>query len=276
MPKRFSTARGREFGDAVRTALSATRMTAREICEKIDWDPGKLSDLLNGKGGCSEVDVAILLSFCRIVPEERDHLMYLFQQTDLRVWWQHFADQQPFRMRTFLEHLWKAKEFVVWQPLLIPGLLQLPDYVRAICREAVNLPQDEVEDRVSGRTAMQEVFRQRLNCTFYLHEQVLWSQVGGADVMRAQLHHLLQMSVRPYIHIRIVPFSVGAHAGMSGSFDLLRFDRIEPVIFLEAENSNLVVERKDSIRDYEDILKALNRVALDEEDSRKLIAKLAA
>ena len=49
MPKRFSTARGREFGDAVRTALSATRMTAREICEKIDWDPGKLSDLLNGK-----------------------------------------------------------------------------------------------------------------------------------------------------------------------------------------------------------------------------------
>ena len=95
-------------------------------------------------------------------------------------------------------------------------------------------------------------------------------------MLRAQLHHVLQMSVRPYIHVRIVPFSVGAHAGMAGSFDLMRFYRIEPVIFMEAENSNVVVERKDSVKDYEDIIKALNRTALDEDASRELIAKLAA
>ncbi|MFD4640973.1 helix-turn-helix domain-containing protein [Lentzea sp. NPDC058436] len=276
MPKRFSTARGREFGDAVRAAIAGTGFTGREICEKIDWDPGKLSDLLHGKGGCTEVDLAILLSFCRIDPEERDHLLHLFRETDLTVWWQHFADQQAFRMRTFLEHLWKAREFVVWQPLVIPGLLQLPDYLRAIAAESVGLPADEIEDRVSGRLAMQEVFRQRLDCTFFLHEQVLWTQTGGDEVVRTQLHHLLEMSVRPYIHLRIVPFAAGAHAGMAGSFDLLRFDRIEPVVFLEAENSNLVIERKESVKDYEDILKALDRKALGEEESRQLITKLAA
>ncbi|GLY53502.1 helix-turn-helix transcriptional regulator [Lentzea sp. NBRC 102530] len=276
MPKRFSTARGREFGDALRKAVFSTGMTAREICEKIDWDPGKLSDLMNGKGGCTEVDLAILLSFCRIDPAERDHLMSLHDETGQKIWWQHFADQQSFRMRTFLEHLWKAKEFVVWQPLVLPGLLQLPDYLRAICLETVNLPHEEIEDRVKGRLAMQQVFRQRLDCTFYMHEQVLLSPVGGADVMRAQLHHVLQLSVRPYIHIRIVPFAAGAHAGLSGSFDLMRFDRHEPVVFLEAENSILVVERNDSIRDYENILKGLDRAALSEEDSRGLIAKLAA
>jgi uncharacterized protein DUF5753/helix-turn-helix protein len=275
MPKRFSTARGREFGDGVRAAIAGTGLTSREICEKIGWDPSKLSDLLHGKGGCSEIDLAILLSFCHIAPDERDHLLYVFQQTDLKVWWQHFADLRSFRMRTFLEHLWKAKEFVVWQPLVIPGLLQLPDYLRAMCVKAVNLPREEIEDRVAGRLAMQEILRQRLDCTFYIHEQVLWSQVGGVEVMRAQLHHMLQMSVRPYIHIRILPFSVGAHAGMAGCFDLMRFDRIEPVIFLEAENSSLVVERKDSVKDYEDIVKALDQTALDEEDSRTLIAKLA-
>jgi hypothetical protein len=276
MPKRFSTARGREFGDGVRAAIAGTGLTGREICEKIGWDPGKLSDLLHGKGGCTEVDLAVLLSFCRIDPEERDHLLRLYEQTDLKVWWQHFADQQSFRMRTFLEHLWKAKEFVVWQPLVIPGLLQLPDYLRAIAVETVGLPADEIEDRVGGRVAMQEVFRQRLDCTFFIHEQVLWSQAGGTEVMRAQLHHLLQMSVRPYVHLRILPFSAGAHAGLAGGFDLLRFDRIEPVVFVEAENSNLVIERKDSIKDYEDIVKALARKALDEEESRRLIAKLAA
>ncbi|SER93832.1 DUF5753 domain-containing protein [Lentzea albida] len=218
----------------------------------------------------------MLLSFCRIDPEERDHLLRLFREPDVKVWWQHFADQQAFRIRTFLEHLWKAREFVVWQPLVIPGLLQIPDCLRAIAAETVGLPADEIEDRVRSRLAMQEVFRQRLDCTFYLHEQVLWTQAGGEEVVRAQLHHLLQMSVRPYIHLRIMPFSAGAHAGMAGSFDLLRFDRIEPVIFLEAENSCLVVERKDSVRDYEDIIKALDRKALDEEESRQLITRLAA
>lgn len=92
----------------------------------------------------------------------------------------------------------------------------------------------------------------------------------------AQVHHMLQMSVRPYINLRIVPFSAGAHAGMADSFELMRFNRIEPVIFLEGEKSNLIVERKDAADDYEEIVKALDRIALDKEDSRKLLAKLAA
>ena len=275
MPKRFSTARGREFGDAVRAALSATGMTAREICEKIDWDPGKLSDLVNGKGGSSEVDLGVLLGFCRTPPAERNHLMAIFRETDMKDWWQNHADQRPFEMRTFLEHLKKAKEYVCWMPLLIPGLLQLPEYRRPLCQASATFPKDELEARVAAHTAMQEVFRQRLQCTFLIHEQVLLLPVGGIDVLRAQLHHLLQMLVRPYIDIRIVPTSVGAHAGLAGGFELMRFDRIDPVVFLESENANFIIERKDSVNDYEEALKALDRVALDAGESQRRISTLA-
>lgn len=275
MPKRFSTARAREFGDGVRNAISATGLTARELCEKIGWDPGKLSDLLNGKGGCSETDLAILLSYCRIAPKERDHLLEIFRQTDVSFWWQNYSENQPFRLRTFMEHLWKAKDLVAWQPILIPGLLQIPEYTRAVCLESANLPRDEIEDRMALRVAMQEVFRQRLNCTFFIHENALQLPVGGYDVMRAQLHHLLMMLVRPYIDLRIVPVSVGAHAGLAGSFELMRFDRIEPVVFLEAENSILVVEGKTPIGEYETIIKNLDRNALDVSDSQMLISKYA-
>ncbi|MFC3891522.1 helix-turn-helix domain-containing protein [Lentzea rhizosphaerae] len=275
MPKRFSTARGREFGDAVRAALSATGMTAREICEKIDWDPSKLSDLVNGKGGSSEVDLGILLGFCRTPSEERDHLMAIFRETDMKDWWQHHADHRPFEVRTFLEHLRKAKEYVGWMPLLIPGLLQLSEYRRALCLASAAFPQDELEARLAAHMAMQEIFRQRLDSTFFIHEQVLLLPVGGGDVLRAQLHHLLQMLVRPYINIRIVPTSAGAHAGLAGSFELMRFDRIEPVVFLESENANFIVERKDSVNDYEEVLKALDRVALDTGESQRRISMLA-
>ncbi|MDX8143055.1 helix-turn-helix transcriptional regulator [Lentzea sp. BCCO 10_0061] len=275
MPKRFSTARGREFGDAVRAALSATGMTAREICEKIDWDPGKLSDLMNGKGGCSEVDVAILLSFCRIAPEEREHLLRLFRQTDTKDWWQQHGATQPIRPRTFIEHLQKAKKFIAWSPLAISGLLQLPDYTRAVCLAAGKGKPAEIEERVAIRQSMQEVFRQRLDCVFYVHEQVLLLPVGGHEVLRAQLHHLLEMWVRPYIDIRVVPTAAGAHAGLAGSFSLMEFDRIEKVVFVEAENSSLVIEAPVAVEGYSDVLTSLEKIALDAEESRKRISKHA-
>lgn len=275
MPKRFSTARGREFGDAVRAALAATGMTAREISEKIDWDPGKLSDLSNGKGGCSEVDLAILLGFCRTPPEERDHLLKIYRETDMKDWWQQHGDHQPILPRTWFEHLKKAKEFTSWNPLLIHGLLQLPDYARAVINAGANAPTDEIEQRVSARMAMQDVFRQRLNCTFYIHEQVLLLPVGGPEVLKDQLHHLLRMWVRPYITIRIVPSSLGAHPGFGGAFDLMTFDRYEPMVFWDTENSTLIVEAPNSVKAHTQVLTSLNRIALDAEESRRRLEELA-
>ncbi|SFR11217.1 Helix-turn-helix domain-containing protein [Lentzea waywayandensis] len=272
MPKRFSTARGREFGDGVRAALSATGMSAREICEKIDWDPGKLSDLFNGKGGCSELDLAILLSFCRIDPAERDHLLSVFRKTDMKDWWQQHGATQPVRPRTLIEHLTKAKKFIGWSPLAVAGLLQQPDYIRAVCLATEKIPAKEIEERVVTRLAMQEVFRRRLDCVFYIHEQALQLPVGGPDVLRAQLHHLLEMWVRPYIDIRIVPTDAGAHAGLAGPFTLMEFDRIEPVVFVEAENSSLVIEGPTAVTGYQDVLKSLDRIALNAEESRERIS----
>ncbi|MET8763949.1 helix-turn-helix transcriptional regulator [Lentzea sp. NPDC004782] len=275
MPKRFSTARGREFGDGVRAAIARTGLTGREICEKIGWDPSKLSDLFHGKGGCSEVDLAILLSFCHIAPDERDHMLQVFRQMDTKDWWQHHGATHPVLARTWYEHLRKAKEFISWCPLLIPGLLQLPDYMRAVFAATVGVPDDEIEQRVAARLGVQEVFRQRLKCTFFIHEQILFVPVGGADVLRAQLHHLLQMSVRPYIEIRIVPIAAGAHAGFAGSFELMKFHRIEPVVFIECENSDLIIEGKTAVNGYANVLTSLDRTALDAEQSRRRILELA-
>lgn len=275
MPKRFSTARGREFGDAVRAALAATGMTAREISEKIDWDPGKLSDLSNGKGGCSEVDLAILLGFCRTPPEERDHLLKIYRETDMKDWWQQHGDHQPILPRTWFEHLKKAKEFISWCPLVFPGLLQVPDYTRAVILASANAPRDEVEQRVAARQAMQEIFRQRIKSTFYIHEQVLVLPVGGSDVLKEQLHHALMMLVRPYIEVRIVPTDAGAHAGFGGAFDLMKFDRYEPTVFLDTESSTLIVERAAAVKAHSEVLASLEGVALDAEQSRERITKLA-
>ncbi|MEV6239911.1 helix-turn-helix transcriptional regulator [Lentzea sp. NPDC051838] len=275
MPKRFSTARGREFGDAIRAVVSATGMTAQDICEQIDWDPGKLSDLVNGRGGSSEVDLAVLLGFCRTPPDERRHLLRIHRETGTKDWWQHHGDHQPILPRTWFEHLKKAKEFTSWCPLCIPGLLQAPRYARALICASANVPPDEVEQRVQARVAMQDVFKQRLKSTFYIHEQVLLLPVGGQDVLVEQLHHLLRMWVRPYIDIRILPIELGAHAGFGGAFDLMTSERYEPTVFLDTENSTLIVEAAPAVKAHVAVLESLEGFVLDAEESRRRIEQLA-
>lgn len=79
------------------------------------------------------------------------------------------------------------------------------------------------------------------------------------------------MLVRPNIKVRVVPTSAGAHPGLVGSFLLMKFGKIEPVVHVECENSLLFLEDKASVTSYTSILKTIDRVALDEGESRRLI-----
>ena len=274
MPKRFSTARGREFGDGLRAAIAATGMTSRKVAELVDWQEAKLSDLVNGKGGATELELALLLGACRTPPRERDHLLSLFTGTGVRGWWQEHGTCAPVSPRTLVEHERLAKHLVSWQTMLLHGLLQTPDYTRAVLDACANVPQGEREERVEARGLRQEAFRGGMRACFYVPEAVLVDRVGGAGVMREQLRHLDKMAARPRIDVRVVPLGVGAHAGMAGSFDLLSFDKYDDVVFLESENSSLIIEAPVALRAYRRVVEGLGAVALDAEQSRELIKKL--
>lgn len=274
MPKRFSTARGREFGDGLRAAIANTGMTARAVAELVGWQEAKVSDLVNGKGGATELELALLLGVCRTPPQERDHLLSLFNEANLKGWWQDHGACTPIRPRTLIEHERSAKKLISWQISLVHALVQLPEYARAVIASCANVPDDEVEERVQVRTERQAVLRKGLKCLFYLHEAALLAPIGGHEVMRAQLEHLLKMAARSYVEIRIVPLSVGAHAGLSGAFDMLTFDKYEPVVFLDSENSSLIIESSYAVQSYERVVEALDEIALDAEQSKELIKRL--
>jgi hypothetical protein len=99
--------------------------------------------------------------------------------------------------------------------------------------------------------------------------------IGGPTVMSDQLHHLLRMSVRPYLTLRVVPAALGAHAGLSGHFILMEFAEFRPVVFLDSETSSLFLERREEANAYQRILGALAHTALGEGESRELIATVA-
>ena len=118
--------------------------------------------------------------------------------------------------------------------MIVPGLLQTGESARAVISRVVNVPPEEVDDRVAARLARQSLFsRDRpARFSFYLHESVLRTPVGGGAVMWDQLHHMVRMSVRLYLVLRVVPASLGAPAAMAGSFTLMEFAEFKPVAYL--------------------------------------------
>lgn len=137
----------------------------------------------------------------------------------------------------------------------------------------VDVPSEEV----AARLARQNLFsRDRpARFTFYLHESALRTPVGGRAVMREQLHHLMRMSTRGYLTLRVVPFSRGAHAAMTGAFRVMEFAEYKPVVYLESETSCLFLEKPEEIIAYRNILGALAEAALGEGQSREFVASVA-
>ncbi|MGC1732102.1 MAG: helix-turn-helix transcriptional regulator [Pseudonocardiaceae bacterium] len=277
MPHREPTIRSRELGDGLRQAMEAAGLTGKQAAGMLSWSPSFVSMLLTGKRQASEVDIAAFLGVCRVKGAERDRLLALCREQDTPGWFQQHGSRMPQQLVTLIDHENKAVAISEFEAAGVPGLLQTGEYARAVISRVVNVPPDEVNDRVAARLARQSLLsRDRPpRFAFYLHESVLRLPVGGPAVMAEQLRHLHRMSMRSYLTLRVVPVALGAHAAMTGAFRLMEFAEFKPVAYLESETSSLFLERPEEIQAYRRILTALADTALGEGQSRELIAVLA-
>lgn len=277
MGNREPTVRSRELGDGLRQVLRQSGLTGKQAAHLLGWSPSWVSRLLSGKRGATAVDVAAFLGVCRVKSPERDRLLALCGEQDTPGWFQQHGSRLPKQLVTLIDHENRAVSYHHIQLMLVPGLLQTSEYARAVISRVVNVPADEVDDRVAARLARQNLFSRDRPAlfTFYLHESVLRTPVGGRAVMREQLHHLLRMATRSYLVVRVVPTSLGAHAATAGAFTLMDFAEFKPVVYLESETSCAFLEKPEEIAAYRNILTALDRTALGEGQSKEIIAALA-
>ncbi|MDX3663539.1 helix-turn-helix transcriptional regulator [Streptomyces sp. ID05-26A] len=270
MPKRSSSVVGREFGNGVRAAVESTGLIQRRLAELLGWQEAKLSDMLAGKGGVNEMEVATLLAYCRTPLAERERLLALFRESG-SFYAQFTDDGVPDQVRTLINQEQEAIEILDWSMILVPGLLQIFEYIQAVTAKAQTVSEENIPKTVAARAARAEILEYSRSFTFYIHEQALWLPVGGTEVWREQLAHLLRLSVRKYISIRIVPRSAGVHAGITGDFRLMKFAKYPPVVYIDSVRCSLFFDDKETVDTYENILKDLAGVALDEEESRAVI-----
>jgi transcriptional regulator with XRE-family HTH domain len=141
---------------------------------------------------------------------------------------------------------------------VIPGLLQTAEYARAIIR--AEAPAADVEPRVAVRVGRREILNRRnpVQMTALIGEAAITADVGGREVMDEQLRHLLAMSEKPNIDIRIVPAGIDYHPGMvKPLFSVFDFESASPILHIEVGDAGLYLHEEADVDSYRD---AANRV----------------
>jgi transcriptional regulator with XRE-family HTH domain len=273
MKDRDPTVRSHALGERLRKAMENAGYNGTQMADELGWSQGKVSRLLAGKRGGSDIDVSAFLAVCKVKGAERERLLRLSEEHTRPGWWVQHGSVVPSEISALIDLEAKMANLCEFQNLLVPSFLRTPEYARAVLCRSVNVPHEEIDDRVQALAARQEVLNQPRApiCTFFLHENVLRLPIGGPMVLADQLHHLLRVSVRSNVTIRVVPMRVGTHAGMAGSFTVLVVRNFKTVVYLENETSSIFLETPAEMQAYRGIVAALNETALDERHSRDLI-----
>jgi hypothetical protein len=167
----------------------------------------------------------------------------------------------------------RTRAFRIYDGWLIHGLLQTPAYTAALLhsvRQRRGLPVDDVEAAVAERVARQEVLRSQRTFAFLLEEAVLRSGIGGTEVMREQLWHLLTAGTQPNISLGIVPAQPD-RSSMRPVEDFMVFGQEQ--VAVELVSGYLTITQPREIDMYVQVFHELGQLAVYGEQARALIRR---
>ncbi|MFI7020594.1 helix-turn-helix domain-containing protein [Streptomyces sp. NPDC050164] len=277
--------RRRKLGAELRALRTSAGLTSGEAARLVGWHQSKVSRIETGTSGVKPVDVRLLLDAYAVADTQlRELLMVLAGSEDSggrHHWWHAYRGVLPPTYRDFISLESQAGAMRTLETTVVPGLLQTPEYARAVTKAAVEgLSEDRLDTLVEVRLARQDVLRADppLELSAVLDEAVLRREVGGPGVMARQLERLVEAARLPQVRLQVLPFAAGAHIGVTGPFVIFSFSSTSDldVVVLDHLTSSLYLERKEDLQAYTEAFNALQIHALSPEDSLDFIAGTAA
>jgi transcriptional regulator with XRE-family HTH domain len=276
--------RRRKLGAELRALRARAGLTSGEAARLVGWHQSKVSRIETGTSGTKPADVRLLLDAYGVFdPQLRELMLALAGSVESggRDHWVHaYRGVLPPAYRDFISLESQASAMRTLETTVVPGLLQTPEYARAVTRAAMEgVDEDQLDTLVEVRLARQDVLRAQppLELNAVLDEAVLRREVGGPEVMARQLDRLVEAAQLPQVRLQVLPFSAGAHIGVTGSFVIFSFSSTSDldVVVLDHLTSSLYLERKEDLQAYTEAFNALRAYALSPEDTLEYIAATA-
>lgn len=256
-------------------------LTKEDVRKAVDIAPSTLWRYENAKGHAPRPrKLAGLLDLYGVEEPRRSQILTLARDAENgHGWWEPYAADLYPELVSLIAMEAEAPAVQTWELARIPGLLQTPDYARALIHGELPMTGHEVEQRVKVRAERQAVFDrdEPLRLWAILDESALLRQVGSPAVMAAQLQHLLRACAEPHVTLQVVPHAAGAHAGMDGPFVILDMADAEPpgVVYLEGLGGGLFLEDTADVSRFREVFDRLRAVALSPADSLAMVTTIA-
>jgi hypothetical protein len=167
----------------------------------------------------------------------------------------------------------EASSYLSFQNMIVTGLLQTPDYARAVLLAGEQPPVD-IDRKVADRMERQEVLNENPpQLMALMDESVLLRPMGGPKAMHEQLTHLVEVAERPEVIVQVVKMGVGAYTGINGPFILANVNGSD-VAYVEDPVMGRVIESRAEVAKLRRLWFPLASRALDPEQSINLIMEV--
>ncbi|MFD7291341.1 helix-turn-helix domain-containing protein [Streptomyces sp. NPDC059863] len=261
-----------QLGAALRALRKASGKEAKAVARGALMSPSKLSKIENAKLAPSAADVERILSALGVSDEIKAEYTEASRAaaTEATAW--------RLLRRTGVhkgQHTVKALEaqmsvLRLFQPALVPGLLQTPEYIRAVLRRH-GLTEDSLLRTMSGRIDRQAVvYDNTKSLRFLITEPVLRWRIVPARMMAAQLDRITSISRLTHVDIRVVPLGIRQDDFANHAF-VIRDDRM---VTVETVHAEMVVTDPRDVHLYAQKFEGFERAALSGEAMRSLVDEI--
>ncbi len=263
------TVRRRRLAAELRRLRDQAQLTIEDVAEKLECSSSKISRIETGNVGVTPKDTRELLRLYGVPGDQLDALVQLAREARKKGWWHSYNEVFT---GAFVGLEAEASSLRAYQALLVPGLLQTEEYMRAVIRAArPDATPAQVDKRVQARLARQELLTEPDPPRYWavIDEAVLCRSVGGDAVMREQLSALTTKAALPHVTIQVLPFAAGAHAGMEGPFLILGFpEQTDPdVVYVDNTTAGIYLEEPAEILRYTLMFDHLRAAAFSPDDT---------
>lgn len=268
------------LGTHLRRLREAKGITREAAGDAIRGSHAKISRLELGRVGYKERDVADLLTMYGIDDSKRrEEFLTLARHANTPGWWHKYSDVLPNWLETLLGLEEAASVIRTYEVQFVPGLLQTPDYARAVAQLGHPAASaQEIDRRVGLRIRRQELLSRTTGPKLWavIDEAALRRPLGGREVMKGQLEHLLRLAEQPQVTIQVAPFHIGGLAAAGGPVTILRF--LEPdlpdIVYLEQLTSALYLEKRAEVETYMVVMDRLCAAAETHDSSQQFISEI--
>ncbi len=253
------------YGKLVKLFRERAKMTRQQLADAVGYSVDQIASIEQGRRPAKEA----FTTAAEVVLAADNVLATLQDEVDLA--------KLPLFFQDFAQIEMGALCRFSYDPLLVPGLLQIESYARAVCAGHVpQLNEDEIEQSVEGRLARQRLLNRKtvVNLSFIIGEAALTNIVANEAVMMEQLRHLLLVGQLPNVEIQVMPSHGGFHPGLNGPFVLLETLENRRHAYVESQDVGQVLSEPRTVSRLTLTYGRLRSLALNIDESARLIEKL--